>query len=98
MHIDICWDDVTFTGHRDPKTSDEEEYLENLFDTLCTCLMQPSTRTLFFQAEGVQLWTTLHHVEHGPVDPTSQKCRLLKCCSTTKSLEAVASLVMQAWS
>jgi beta-catenin-like protein 1 len=40
--------------YRDPKTSDEEEYLENLFDTLCTCLMQPSTRTLFFQAEGVQ--------------------------------------------
>lgn len=37
---------------RDPKTSEEEEYLENLFDTLCTCLMQPKTRTLFFEAEG----------------------------------------------
>ena len=38
---------------RDPKASDEEEYLENLFDVLCTCLMQPVTRTAFFEAEGV---------------------------------------------
>ena len=37
---------------RDPKASDEEEYLENLFDVLCSCLMQPFSRTAFFEAEG----------------------------------------------
>lgn len=37
---------------RDPKASDEEEYLENLFDVLCTCLMQLQTRSMFYQQEG----------------------------------------------
>ncbi len=40
---------------RDPKASDEEEYLENLFDVLCSCLMQPFSRTAFFEAEGASL-------------------------------------------
>ena len=41
-----------FMHRRDPKASDEEEYLENLFDVLCSCLMQPFSRTAFFEAEG----------------------------------------------
>ncbi|GAA6041742.1 hypothetical protein JCM8097_008308 [Rhodosporidiobolus ruineniae] len=54
----------------DPKTGDEEEYMENVFDALCSCLsspLPPSTNTstlapiphpvkrAFYDAEGVEL-------------------------------------------
>lgn len=53
--IDIVLQAIAYYKNRDPQTSDEEEYLENLFDALCTCLMQPRTRKLFLDAEGVEL-------------------------------------------
>lgn len=53
--IDIVLQAIAYYKNRDPQTSDEEEYLENLFDALCTCLMQSDTRKLFLDAEGVEL-------------------------------------------
>ncbi|KAI8465924.1 MAG: Catenin-beta-like protein [Monoraphidium minutum] len=40
---------------RDPQDAEEGEYLENLFDALCSCLMLPENRTAFVAAEGVEL-------------------------------------------
>jgi hypothetical protein len=34
-----------------PKDAEEEEYLENLFDTLCCCIMLPDNRNAFVAAE-----------------------------------------------
>lgn len=38
--------------NRDPNSIDEEECLENLFNSLCACLMSSDTRDLFLKAEG----------------------------------------------
>jgi len=35
-----------------PDSIDEEEYLENLFNCMCACLMSPHTRDLFLKSEG----------------------------------------------
>lgn len=63
---------LTRYRRRDPKASDEEEYLENLFDVLCTCLMQPHTRAMFYQQEGA--------LRHGsPPSPLlNNVCRMLE--------------------
>ena len=39
--------------NRNPASIDEEEYLENLFNSLCACLMSAETRSRFHQAEGL---------------------------------------------
>ena len=38
--------------HRDAEGADEEEFLENVFDTLCSALMAPGNREAFVGAEG----------------------------------------------
>lgn len=40
---------------RDPKTGDEEEMVENLFDCLCCLLMPLENKERFVKAEGVEL-------------------------------------------
>lgn len=41
---------------RDPSTADETEMLENLFDCLCSSLMQcPANCERFLRGEGLQL-------------------------------------------
>lgn len=44
---------------RDPKDSEETEYMENLFDALCSALSEPSVKRLFLDAEGVELMIIL---------------------------------------
>ena len=34
-----------------PQDAEEQEYLENLFDALCSCLMLPENRAAFVAAE-----------------------------------------------
>ncbi|KAF0934532.1 hypothetical protein E2562_025628 [Oryza meyeriana var. granulata] len=46
---------VAMYKSRDPKTSDEEEMLENLFDCLCCVLMPMENKERFVKAEGVEL-------------------------------------------
>ncbi|RLN09412.1 hypothetical protein C2845_PM11G21050 [Panicum miliaceum] len=46
---------VAMYKSRDPKTSDEEEMLENLFDCLCCVLMPLENKERFVKAEGVEL-------------------------------------------
>jgi beta-catenin-like protein 1 len=38
-----------------PSSADEYEYMENLFDCLCSCLMLASNRLKFLKGEGLQL-------------------------------------------
>ena len=37
---------------RDPTTTEEEEFLENMFDVVCACLMLPDNKPAFVEAEG----------------------------------------------
>ncbi|KAJ1281756.1 hypothetical protein BS78_04G330000 [Paspalum vaginatum] len=53
--VDALLQAVAMYKSRDPKTSDEEEMLENLFDCLCCVLMPPENKERFVKAEGVEL-------------------------------------------
>jgi beta-catenin-like protein 1 len=41
--------------HRDPIDADETEFMENLFDALCSALSEPSIKQQFLAAEGPDL-------------------------------------------
>lgn len=53
--IDILLQQLAYYKRHDPSTPDEFEYMENLFNTLCSCLMLPSNRAKFLKGEGLQL-------------------------------------------
>ncbi|TVU27597.1 hypothetical protein EJB05_19090, partial [Eragrostis curvula] len=53
--VDALLQAVAMYKSRDPKTSDEEEMLENLFDCLCCVLMPMENKDRFVKAEGVEL-------------------------------------------
>ena len=40
---------------QNPSTAEEQEMMENLFDSLCSCLMLSSNRERFLKGEGLQL-------------------------------------------
>ena len=40
---------------RDPIDADETEFMENLFDCLCSALFEPEIKSLFLASEGVDL-------------------------------------------
>jgi hypothetical protein len=37
---------------RDPTTTEEEEYVENLFDVAASCLLLPENKAVFVEDEG----------------------------------------------
>uniref|UniRef100_A0A2P2K8M8 Uncharacterized protein MANES_02G082200 n=1 Tax=Rhizophora mucronata TaxID=61149 RepID=A0A2P2K8M8_RHIMU len=53
--VDVLLQAVAMYKSKDPKTSDEEEMLENLFDSLCCLLMPLENKERFVKAEGVEL-------------------------------------------
>ncbi|OMP07911.1 Armadillo-like helical [Corchorus olitorius] len=53
--VDAVLQAVALYKSKDPKTSDEEEMLENLFDCLCCLLMPLENKEKFIKAEGVEL-------------------------------------------
>lgn len=53
--VDVVLQAVAMYKSRDPKTSDEEELVENLFDCLCCLLMPLENKERFVKAEGVEL-------------------------------------------
>ena len=53
--IDILLQQLAYYKKHDPATGDESEYMENLFNTLCSCLMLPTNRAKFLKGEGLQL-------------------------------------------
>lgn len=53
--VDAVLQAVAMYKSRDPKSSDEEEMLENLFDCLCCLLMPMENKERFMKSEGVEL-------------------------------------------
>lgn len=53
--VDVVLQAVAMYKSKDPKTSDEEEMVENLFDCLCCLLMPLENKERFVKAEGVEL-------------------------------------------
>lgn len=43
-NIEFFWEPVRMLLCRDPQTDDEMEYLENMFDALCSCMLLPENR------------------------------------------------------
>ncbi|KAL5574297.1 hypothetical protein UlMin_023894 [Ulmus minor] len=53
--VDVLLQAVATYKSKDPKSSEEEEMLENLFDCLCCLLMPLENKERFVKAEGVEL-------------------------------------------
>ncbi|KAA8547646.1 hypothetical protein F0562_004075 [Nyssa sinensis] len=53
--VDVVLQAVALYKSRDPRTPDEEEMVENLFDCLCCLLMPLENKERFVKAEGVEL-------------------------------------------
>ncbi|KAG2427002.1 hypothetical protein HXX76_012786 [Chlamydomonas incerta] len=53
--IDLLLTCVAQYKSKDPAPGEEEEYMQNCFDVLCACLMQPEHKAAFVKAEGVEL-------------------------------------------
>ncbi|CAF0938658.1 unnamed protein product [Adineta steineri] len=53
--IDILLQQLAYYKRHDPQTSEEFEYMENLFSCLCSSLMFPSNRQRFLKGEGPHL-------------------------------------------
>ncbi|KAL8532250.1 hypothetical protein ACS0TY_008743 [Phlomoides rotata] len=53
--VDTLLQAVAMYKSKDPKTGDEEEMVENLFDCLCCLLMPLENKERFVKAEGVEL-------------------------------------------
>lgn len=53
--VDTLLQAVAMYKSRDPKTSEEEELVENLFDALCSVVMPGDNKERFVKAEGVEL-------------------------------------------
>lgn len=47
-----------------PSTAEEQEMMENLFDSLCSCLMLSSNRDRFLKGEGLQLMNLMLRYPH----------------------------------
>lgn len=53
--VDTLLQAVAFYKSRDPKTAEEEEMVENLFNSLCSVVMPTENKDRFVKAEGVEL-------------------------------------------
>ncbi|XP_074595252.1 beta-catenin-like protein 1 [Brevipalpus obovatus] len=54
--IDVLLQQIAYIKRHDVSSSEEKEYLENLFDCLCSSLLLCSTnRKLFYEGEGIEL-------------------------------------------
>ncbi|KPI93414.1 PREDICTED: beta-catenin-like protein 1 [Papilio xuthus] len=53
--IDVLLQQLAFYKRHDPSGAEEQEAMENMFDTLCCALMESSNRDRFLRGEGLQL-------------------------------------------
>jgi len=57
--MDTLLQSISYYKRKDPTTTEEEECLENLFDTLCNCMLVPENQTRFRKSEGLDLMLRL---------------------------------------
>lgn len=53
--IDVLLQQIACYKKHSPSSAEESEYMENLFDILCSCLLLASNRIKFLEGEGLQL-------------------------------------------
>lgn len=53
--IDVLLQQLATYKRHDPASNEEQEYMENLFNCLCSCLMAKENRDRFLKGEGLQL-------------------------------------------
>ncbi|KAH9813372.1 Catenin-beta-like protein [Melampsora americana] len=53
--MDVLLEVLSMYRKRDPKDADEVEFMENVFDTLCSVLLEPENKVKFLEGEGVEL-------------------------------------------
>ncbi|XP_072935897.1 beta-catenin-like protein 1 [Epargyreus clarus] len=53
--IDVLLQQLAFYKRHDPSGAEEQEAMENMFDSLCCALMEPANRDRFLRGEGLQL-------------------------------------------
>ncbi|XP_061382807.1 beta-catenin-like protein 1 [Danaus plexippus] len=53
--IDVLLQQLAFYKRHDPSSAEEQEAMENMFDSLCCALMEPLNRDRFLRGEGLQL-------------------------------------------
>ncbi|XP_045454803.1 beta-catenin-like protein 1 [Melitaea cinxia] len=53
--IDVLLQQLAFYKRHDPSGAEEQEAMENMFDSLCCALMEPLNRDRFLRGEGLQL-------------------------------------------
>ncbi|XP_001604182.2 beta-catenin-like protein 1 [Nasonia vitripennis] len=53
--IDVLLQQLAYYKRHDPQTDQEQELMENLFDILCSSLMEAVNRERFLKGEGLQL-------------------------------------------
>uniref|UniRef100_W5LYK0 Catenin, beta like 1 n=1 Tax=Lepisosteus oculatus TaxID=7918 RepID=W5LYK0_LEPOC len=53
--IDVLLQQLSVFKRHNPSTAEEQEMMENLFDSLCSCLMLAANRDRFLKGEGLQL-------------------------------------------
>ncbi|KAK4046878.1 hypothetical protein OIV83_005774 [Microbotryomycetes sp. JL201] len=54
-HVDTLLKTLSTYRKRDPKDGDETEFMENLFDALCSSLTEPNVKMAFLEGEGIEL-------------------------------------------
>ncbi|XP_006101511.1 beta-catenin-like protein 1 [Myotis lucifugus] len=84
--IDVLLQQLSVFKRHDPHTAEEQEMMENLFDTLCSCLMLSSNRERFLEGEGLQLMnlmlrakktsrsSALKVLDHAMIGPEGTHC------------------------
>ncbi|KAG0151505.1 hypothetical protein CROQUDRAFT_502628 [Cronartium quercuum f. sp. fusiforme G11] len=53
--LDVLLEVLSIYRKRDPRDADEIEFMENVFDTLCSVLLEPEHKAKFLEGEGVEL-------------------------------------------
>lgn len=70
---------VQYYKRHDPASGDEQEYMENLYDCLCSSLLCcPSNRELFFKGEGLELMNLILKEKRKSNSKTSVQVGALK--------------------
>ncbi|SCZ92549.1 BZ3500_MvSof-1268-A1-R1_Chr5-2g07967 [Microbotryum saponariae] len=54
-HVDALLKILSTYRRRDPSGADETEFMENIFDILCSSLSEPTVKKVFMQGEGIEL-------------------------------------------
>ncbi|XP_053055958.1 beta-catenin-like protein 1 isoform X2 [Panthera pardus] len=87
--IDVLLQQLSVFKRHNPSTAEEQEMMENLFDSLCSCLMLSSNRERFLKGEGLQLMnlmlrekkisrsSALKVLDHAMIGPEEHVCSIL---------------------